>query len=159
MMEMVANFISNNPLHDAEDIDSLIELADLVRALISGNKQAEINLILQYIMEHSYCEAFTWCMGLLQEELENKECALQSFEYVIGKSIPDYDAFIERLQVDFRALDNGLETVCNHNGEVESIFNILVYQTGYKNIYLISSENFDTKDNDYIQYKLSFIRN
>ena len=110
-------------------------------------------------MEHSFYEAFTWCMGLLQEALENQEDALQSFEFVIGKAIPNYDAFIELLQVDFHALDNGVETVYDNNGEIESFFNILVYKTGYKNIYLISLENFDTKDNDYVQYKLSFTKN
>lgn len=158
-MGTIESFMNSNNLHNAEDIDSLIELAALVRTLINKNQQAEINRILQYTMEHSYFEAFTWCMGLLQEGLENKESALRSFEFVIGKSIPDYDAFIERLQVDFHALDNGLKTVCDIHGEVESFFNILVYKTGYKNIYLISSENFDTKDNDYVQYKLSFTKN
>ena len=157
-MEMIESFMNSHHLHDPEDIDSLIELAALVRTLISSNQQAEINQILQYTMEHSYYEAFTWCMGLLQEELENQECALQSFEFVIGKSIPNYDEFIERLQVDFHALDNGMETVCDNHGEVESIFNILVYKTGYKNIYLISQENFDTKDNDYVQYKLQLTK-
>lgn len=112
-------------------------------------------------MDHGNCyyEAFTWCMGLLQEELEKEDCVLQDFELSIGKSIPNYDEFIERLQIDFHVFKNGLETVCDKNGEVESIFNILVYKTCYRNIYLISSENFDTKDNDYVQYKLSFVKN
>ena len=158
-MEMIEKFINSNNLQDAEDIDSLLELATIVRTLINDNRQAEINHILQYTMEHSFYEAFTWCMGLLQEALENKECALQNFEFVIGKTIPNYDEFIEWVQVDFCALDNGIETVCDNNGEVESFFNILVYKTGYKNIYLISSENFDTKDNDYVQYKLLFTKN
>ena len=158
-MKMIEHFMNNNNLHDTENIDSLIELSTLVRTLINGNQQAEINCILQYIMEHSFYEAFTWCMGLLQEALENQEDALQSFEFVIGKAIPNYDAFIELLQVDFHALDNGVETVYDNNGEIESFFNILVYKTGYKNIYLISLENFDTKDNDYVQYKLSFTKN
>ena len=66
-MEITENFINSNNLHDAEDIDSLIELAALVRTLINDNHQAEINCILQYTMEHSLYEAFTWWMGLLQE--------------------------------------------------------------------------------------------
>lgn len=158
-MDMIENFINSNNLHNAEDIDSLIELATLVRTLINDNQQEKINRILEYTIKHGLYEAFTWCIGLLQEALENKECALQSFEFVIGKSIPNYDEFIEQLQVDFHALDNGMETVCDNNGEIESFFNILVYKTGYKNIYLISSENFDTKDNDYVQYKLLFTKN
>ena len=70
-----------------------------------------------------------------------------------------YDRLIERLQVDLSAPQNGMKTVCDHHGEVESFFNILVYETGFRNIRFISSENFDTKDNDYVQYKLSFARN
>ena len=158
-MEMIENFINSNNLHNTEDIDSLIELAGLVRTLINENQQAEINRVLQYTMENGFYEAFTWCMGLLQEALENKECALQNFEFVIGKSIHNYDAFIELLQVDFHALDNGVETVYDNNGDVESFFNILKYKTGYKNIHLISLENFDTKDHDYVEYKLLFIKN
>jgi len=158
-MEMSEKFINSNHLYDAEDMDSLIELATLVRTLTDDNQQAEIKRILQYTMAHSYYEAFDWCMGLLQEALENKECALQNFEFVVGKSILNYDAFIEQLQVDFHALDNDVETVYDNNGEVESFFNILRYKTRYKNIFLISLENFDTKDNDYVQYKLSFIKN
>jgi hypothetical protein len=95
----------------------------------------------------------------LQEALEKKECTLQTFEFAIGKSIPNYNEFIERLQVDFYAFDNGVETVYDNNGDVESFFNILKYKTGYKNIHLISLENFDTKDHDYVEYKLLFIKN
>ena len=49
-----------------------------------------------------------------------------------------------------------METVRDEHGEVISFFNILTYPTAYKNIFFISSENFDTKDNDYVLYKLSF---
>ncbi len=158
-MEMIENFINSNNLHNTEDMDSLIELAGLVRTLINENQQAEINRVLQYTMENGFYEAFTWCMGLLQEALENQEGTLQSFEFAIGKSIPNYNEFIERLQVDFHVFDNGVETVYDNNGDVESFFNILKYKTGYKNIHLISLENFDTKDHDYVEYKLLFIKN
>lgn len=40
----------------------------------------------------------------------------------------------------------------------DTVFNIFVYKTGYDHVRLVSSENFDTKDNDYIQYKLLFTR-
>lgn len=157
-MDMIEKFLQNNNLQDAEDIDSLIELASLVRELISNNQCTHINSIINYTLERGYYEAFSWCMGILQEELEKENYEIKNFECLIGKSIPNYDEFIERLQVDFKACDNGLETVCDDNGEVESFFNILVYKTRYENIYLVSSENFDTKDNDFVQYKLSFTK-
>ena len=37
-------------------------------------------------------------------------------------------------------------------------FNILTYRTAYPNIFLVTEENFDTKDNDFIRYKLLFRR-
>ena len=155
-MDMIEKFLQNNNLHDPNDIDSLIEFASLLRELISDNQYTYINRIINYTLEHCYYEAFSWCMGILQEAFEKEDCGLKNFECILGKSIPNYDEFIERLQVDFKACNNGLETVCDNNGEVESFFNILVYKTGYKNIYLVSSENFDTKDNDFVQYRLSF---
>ena len=69
-MEMIETFLEKNPLQDAEDIDSLLELADLVRTLIDANQTAGIIRLLQYTMEHRCYDAFSWCMGLLQEELE-----------------------------------------------------------------------------------------
>lgn len=76
----------------------------------------------------------------------------------IGRSIASYDVFAESLQVDFNSQGQMLEKVYNEHGEVESFFNISTYRTRYKNICLLTSENFDTRDNDYIQYKLQFSR-
>lgn len=112
--------------------------------------------MVRHTAEHSCFEAFSWCMETLQEELEKESCSLQDFECVLGKSIPGYDEFLNRLQVDLSTYENGFETVYDSNGEVTSFFNILIYKTCYKNIRLVSSENFDTKDNDYVQYKQSF---
>ena len=157
-MSMTQIFLQNNNLNDADDIDSLIELADLLRQLIADALYADINLLINYTVEHGYYEAFSWCMGILQEVFGDAVCGLCDFECPLGKSIPDYDEFTERLQVDSTNPVNDTETVCDNNGEVTSFFNILVYKTGYQNIRMISCENFDTKDNDYIQYKLLFTR-
>lgn len=155
-MSTLENFIHANNLHDPEDIDALLELASIARQLIHGREYEAINNLLNYTIRCGYYEAFSWTLGILQEELENNPCRLDSFECIIGSSIPDFDQFIQILQVDFSPSDLGYETVCDNNGEVESFFNNLTYNTGFSNIYLASSENFDTKDNDYIQYKLIF---
>ena len=81
---------------------------------------------------------------------------MKNFSCFIGKSIANYDKFIRRLQVDLKAIDNDTETVVDHNGEVQSFFNILIYKTAYMNIFLATEENFDTKDNDFIRYNLLF---
>ena len=158
-MEMLEQFMSRNNLRDEEDIDSLLEVADLARELIGGNRYEEICRLIDYTVENSFYEAFSWIMEILQEEFDKQDsCALDDFVCRLGKSIPDYDAFSEKLQVDFRALKNDIETMLDENKEVQSFFNILTYQTKFKNIYLVTLENFDTKDNDFIQYRLSFQR-
>ncbi len=88
---------------------------------------------------------------------EKKEsCRLKDFTCFIGKSIANYQAFINCLQVDLKAIDNDAETITDRDGEVQSFFNILRYETAYPNIFLMKEENFDTKDNDFIRYKLQF---
>ena len=55
-------------------------------------------------------------------------------------------------------MKNYIEKVYDKNGEAEAFFNVMIYKTTFENVFLISSENFDNKDNDYIQYKLSFVK-
>lgn len=153
-MYRVKAFLANNNLHEADDIDALLALASLMRQLIGEEDCSNISSLLGYVVSNEYYEAFSWCMEILQESLEKGE--LDDFECILGKSIPNYDEFIERLQVDFNVIENGYDNVYDEHGEVESFFNNLIYKTKYENVYLISSENFDTKDNDYIQYRLVF---
>ena len=157
-MELTEQFLQNNNLQNPENIDSLLELATLLRNLIEEKNYPAIRRIITYTIEHSYGEAFSWCMGILQEELEKEDCKLESFESPIGRFIPNYDAFVEWLQVDFKTSRTELEKICDKHGEVESFFNIIVYKTGYENIHFVSAENFDTKDNDFVQYKLLFTK-
>ena len=154
---MPLEFIRNNDLSDPDGIDALLELASFVRTLIGSGRYEDIVILIRSIVENGYYEAFSWTMAALQEEYEKADCTAASFECGVGRSIPDYDEFIKRLRVDLNQCRNSFEKVTDNNGEVESFFNILTYETGYKNIYLVSSENFDTKDNDYVQYKLSFV--
>ena len=115
-MEMLEQFMRRNNLRDEEDIDSLLEVADLTRELIGGNRYEEICRLINYTVENSFYEAFSWIMEILQEEFDKQDsCALDDFVCRLGKSIPDYDAFAERLQVDFRALKNDIETMLDEN--------------------------------------------
>ena len=157
-MDRTDSFLQSGVLQDSEDMDALLELAELVRELIGSGQCEAVGRIIRHTVAYSRYEAFSWCAALLQEELEKPEGALCSFACDLGSSIPDYDAFAARLQVDFRAVENGIETECDSGGEVKSFFNILTYRTGYPNIYLTSAENFDAKDNDYVQYALHFER-
>lgn len=157
---MSDTFILNNNLQDPNDIDALLELADLTRELIADKAYAQLEQLIAGTVEQGYFEAFTWVLELLQEEFgKGEDCILEDFVCALGKSIANYDAFIERLQADMNVLKNDTEMLRDENGEVYAFFNILTYRTGYANIYLISAENFDNRDNDFIQYRLSFTKN
>jgi hypothetical protein len=146
-----------NNLKDPEDINALLELAEITEQLICAKQYSDLELLIQYAVNNDYYEAFTWIIAALQEELEKKEnCRLKDFTCFIGRSIANYNEFIKRLQVDLKAVDNDAETITDQNGEVQSFFNILTYKTAYENVFLITEENFDTKDNDFIRYKLLF---
>ncbi len=157
-MNTADTFLQNINLQDPEDIDSLLEYASVVRQLISEKQYSLINRIINYTVQNNYPEAFSWAMGILQEELVKEDSVLEDFSCPVGSSIANYDEFVSNLQVDFNSLKNYIEKVYDKNGEVEAFFNVMVYKTEYENIFLVSSENFDNKDNDYINYKLSFVK-
>ncbi|MBE6887643.1 MAG: hypothetical protein E7484_04380 [Ruminococcaceae bacterium] len=150
-------FLQNNSLSTEEDIDSLLDLASLTRELINAKLYEDINHIIRYIVQNNFTEALSWVISILQEELEKEHCTLESFDCTLGGHITHYDDFTQILQIDFNPLKNHIEKVYDRDGEVSAFFNVIIYKTGYENIYLVSSENFDTRDNDYIQYKLSFV--
>ena len=156
-MRSLEELLRENNLKDPEDIDALLELAEITGQMIRDERYSDIELLINYTISSEYLEAFSWIMAALQEEFDKKEnCGLKDFSCFIGKSIANYDEFIQCLQVDLRAIDNDSETIMDHDGEVQSFFNILIYKTAYQNIFLTTEENFDTKDNDFIRYKLLF---
>ena len=155
-MENLDKILKEINLDNSEDIDALVECASVVRRLVDEKNYDDINRIIRYTVENGYYEALLWTMGIISEEFQKTDCRLDSFSCMLGGRINGYDDFVQALQVDFNALKNTVEKVYDNNGEVESFFNIFVYKTGFENICLVSSENFDTKDNDYIHYRLSF---
>ena len=156
-MDAVDLFIQNNHLADPDDLDALIEAADLTRRLIGEKAYADIGRLIVYTVRGGFFEAFSWIMAILQEEFGAAgNCRLKDFSCGIGRAIPNYNAFIDRLQVDLKALDYDIKAMPDENGEIRSFFNILTYRTMYKNIFFVSAENFDTKDNDFIRYMLLF---
>ena len=156
-MRSLEELLRANHLDDPEDVDALLELAEITEEMIRNENYPGLERLINYTIHSGYHEAFTWMMAALQEEFDREEnCILKDFTCFIGRSVADYDEFIKRLQVDLRAVDNDAETIVDHDGEVQSFFNILTYWTAYGNIFLVTEENFDTKDNDFIRYKLLF---
>ena len=157
-MDILQNFLENNNLQDSDDFEALLDCASVVRQLVSDLNHEGITTVINYTIEKGYFEAFSWAVGILQEELANSESELADFFCSLGRRIANYDDFVQNLQVDFNSLKNYIEKVYDKNGEVEAFFNVMVYKTCFDNVFLVSSENFDNKDNDYIQYKLSFVK-
>ena len=156
---MVEKWIHNNQLKDPDNLDALLETADLTRQLIHDRNYTGLNTMICYTIGNSLYEGFSWIMDLLQEEFgKTEEYSLDDFKCDIGKSIDGFNEFADRLEVDFNVRKHEIEKVYDEHGEVESFFNNVTYKTKYNNIYLISSENFDTRDNDFIQYSLAFSR-
>ena len=155
-METLDLFIQSNHLSDPDDLDALIEASDLTRRLIGERAYADINRLIVYTVGGGFFEAFSWILAILQEEFGAAGCRLEDFSCYIGRAIPNYNEFIDRLQVDLNALDNDVKAIPDETGEIRSFFNIFTYRTKYENIFFVSAENFDTKDNDFIQYMLLF---
>ena len=160
MTELLETYLQNNNLHDPEDMDALLEAAALARQLLDGGDTAALCTMIRYTVERGYYEAFSWLMEIVQEAFDKGAAqGLDGTACELGGLIPDYKEFIRRLQADLRVQSNDVEKIPDEYGEVQSFFNIFTYQTGYPNISLMTAENFDTKDNDFIQYKLVFARN
>lgn len=156
-MEATDLFIRNDRLAVPDDLDALVEAADLTRRLIEAKDYTDISRLIVYTVSGGFLEAFSWIMAILQEEFEAAEaCRLEGFSCGIGRAIPNYNAFIERLQVDPNVLDNDVKAMPDEHGEIQSFFHIFTYRTMYENVFFVSAENFDTKDNDFIQYMLLF---
>ena len=154
-MDDVLKLLQNNHIYDLEDFDSLLELASLMRNLIDSVQYSAVNDIIIYSIKQEHYEALSWIIGILQEEFEKVDSHLEDFECCLGHSIPNYDELMQLLQVDMDPVKYEIRKVLDENGEAQAFFNIYTYKTSYDNIFLISSENFDTRDNDYIQYKLA----
>ena len=159
-MKTFDELFTNNNLQDPEDTDALLEVADTTRYLICDKNYSDINRLINYTVENGFFEAFSWILFILQEEFDKEENnRLKDFTCDICKPIPNYSEFTQRLQVNFRVIKNDVETTLDSFGEVDSFSHIFTYKTAFKNIFLITTENFDTKDNDFIQYKLLFEEN
>lgn len=158
-MDILDKLFQNNNLKDPDDIDALLECATVVRQLIGEKDYLFINKVITYTVTNNCYEAFLWTVGILQEEFEKTDCSLENLVCNLGGCINSYDEFVQALQVDFNSINNEIQKVYDENGEVGAFFNVMTYKTAFENVYLISSENFDNKDNDYIQYRLSFVKN
>ena len=158
-MHALEEFIQNNELRTTEDIDFLLEAADLARQLIGERKYSDINTLINFTIDKNYFEAFSWVLDILQEEYGKGEgTGLEDFGCSIGYSVSNYDEFAKRLEIGYNVIKRDVEKEYDECGEEKAFFNICTYETKYKNIFLVSSENFDTKDNDFIHYRLLFTK-
>ena len=152
-MELHEQIVRDLPLEDAEDLDVLLEFADLIREALAQGRLTDLSAYVRYTVRHGYHEALSWALELFQEYRDRTAGGME-LECVLGKLIPDYNGFISRLGVDLNAFSNDVEPIRDENGEIQSFYNIIRYQTAFPGITLVTSENFDTRDNDFIEYRL-----
>ena len=152
-MELFEQIKKDLPLEDPEDMDTLLEFADLVRSALEKQQFEDFGVLIRYTVSHGYHEALYWALGIAQEHRERMAGAPEIL-CTIGKLIPDYRGFISRLGVNLNAFSNDVEPIRDENGEIQSFYNIIRYETCFSRIALVTSENFDAKDNDFIEYRL-----
>ena len=146
-----------NSTNVQEDFDFLIDVADISRKCIEEDDREKLTELIQSTVYNGLYEAFSWIIEIIQESYTKaNESHRDDFLCKIGSSIPDYDTFIKKLGADMHVLKNEVEIVPDENGEPQAFFNSLTYRTKYDNVFLVTSENFDTRDNDFIQYYLLF---
>lgn len=153
MTASLEEFLDNEDPAAAEGLDFLLETADLVRSVLSEKRFEDLCLIIAHEVKHGFYEALSWSMDLIQEAYEKDE-GMPPFTCSLGGSLPGFDLFEKTLRVRPDAVKNEIRKITDGNGEVKEFFNICVYPTQYQAVFLVSSENFDTRDNDYIRYSL-----
>ena len=140
-----------------EDMDFMLEVAGTAREFLQKEDTGGICSLVSALVKRGLYESFTWVMEIIREEYSKDESRkMADMTCELGASIPDYDGFITALKADMRVLKNDVRTVPDENGEPQAFFNELTYRTGYPNIFLVTTESFDTRDNDYIRYSLLF---
>lgn len=152
-MDLSEQIKKDLPLEDPEDMDTLLEFADLVRSALEKRRFEDFGVLIRYTVSHGYHEALYWALGIAQEHRESMAGGPEIL-CTIGKLIPDYSGFISRLGVNLNAFSNDVEPIRDENGEIQSFYNIIRYETCFSRIALVTSENFDAKDNDFIEYRL-----
>jgi len=147
-MKDVEEFLKDKNLNNIEYIDDFLELSDYTRNLVLKKEYEKLSELINQIVENEFFEALSWVISILEENCnEDLGCNF-------GNKINNYEKFVDVLKVEVEPYISTIKKITEKYGEVESFFNILIYKTKYNGIFLISMENFDNKDNDFIQYKL-----
>ena len=137
-----------------DSLDFLLDVSRCTRGRIGEKRYDSLCTLLKAAVRNGYREALAWILSILREEHGKEESALEPFFCSLGRSIPDYDSLIRALKAGTRAESNTVEYAYDDNGEVRAFFNIRTFATGYDGTYLVTRENFDNRDNDFIRYSL-----
>ena len=151
-MKEIEEFLKGKNLSNVEYIEDFLELSDYTRKIIIQKEYKKLTKLINYILKNELFEAFSWIVSII-EETNNED-----FLCELGNKVDNYDEFVNVLKIEVDPYISTIKKITEKYGEVESFLNILIYKTRYNEIYLISIENFDTKDNDFIQYKLLFTK-
>lgn len=157
-MKEVEEFLNGKNLLNSDEIEDFLELSDYTRELISNGEYGKVGELVKTVLSSKYFEAFSWVTSILQEKYGDEKCNIKDFSCNLGRKIDNYDEFTNVLGIDPEPYTTTMKTITGKDGEIQSFYNILILKTNYTGTYLVSMENFDTKDNDFIQYKLLFTK-
>lgn len=157
MFSTLEGFLDTSDTAPAGDTDFLLAVAELVRSLLAEREFPSLGRLIRHEADRGFYEALSWTMDLVQEAYEHDE-SMPPCVCELGRSVPGFGMFEQTLGTAADAVKNEIKKKTDGNGEVQEFFNICVYPTQHENIFLVSSENFDTRDNDYISYSLLFTR-
>lgn len=153
---MEAEFWKRLKSNNCEDLEDLLHLADYTREVIGKKEKSDLNKIIKFVIQNDCCEAMSWVLEIIQENIEKSDF-LENYSCKLGRQINQYNNFIENMNIKMQPIFNDIKKVNNDEyNEVNSFYNIQTYETRYRNIFLVSSENFDNKDEDFIEYKIVF---
>ena len=139
---------------DPDSLDFLLEVSRCARERIEKKRYDSLCGLIKASAQNGYHEALSWILSILREEHGKEESTFRPFSCSLGRSILDYDRLMRALKAGRRAESNTVEYVYDDNGEVRAFFNIRTFATGFEGTYLVTRENFDNRDNDFIRYSL-----
>ena len=65
-MRAMDDFYRNNRLSNPDDIDALLEVAEITRHLLFKELYSDICQLICYTVQNGYYEAFSWMMAVFQ---------------------------------------------------------------------------------------------
>jgi len=140
---------------DPDNLDVLFELTDLLDKIFQQMDFQALEKLSIGIISVQNRSAFEWLINIIEEKFSNLN-EKRNISLRLGKQINGYDTFIEMIGIEKDTEPIEIEIISIPGLHIESFFNINAYKTKFNDMFLVTAENFDSFDVDFIQYRLVF---